>query len=167
MARLLLVDDDARLRELYAFFLEQRGHRVRGCASYRDARGELAREEPELLLADLELGLESGREELPRLWSEGALPPTLVVSGYVDAELEALFARIPSIVGVLRKPFDFERLEMSLQAALREASRRAGDIAAARSSVRAGALPAESNAGRVSEPDEDGWVEILPPGASA
>ena len=163
MARLLIVDNDARIVELYALFLGKRGHGVRTAPSFRAARERIAEEAPELLLSDLELGLESGREELPRLWSEGVLPPTLVVSGFVDAELEALFARIPAVVGVLRKPFDFERLDASVNAALREAQRRSGEIAGARAVVLARPAP------RPPAPalDPDGWVEILPPGASA
>lgn len=164
MARLLILDNDARIVELYALYLGRRGHDVRTAASFREARSLLADAEPDLLLSDLELGHESGREELPRLSKEGLLPPTLVVSGFVDAELEAFFARIPAIVGLLRKPFDFERLEASVHAALREAERRAPDIAAARALARAAnpGVPAATSA-----PDDDGWIEILPPGAAS
>lgn len=163
MARLLILDNDARIVELYALYLGRRGHDVRTAASFREARSLLADAEPDLLLSDLELGHESGREELPRLSQEGLLPPTLVVSGFVDAELEAFFARIPAIVGLLRKPFDFERLEASVHAALREAERRAPDIAAARALARA----ANPGVPAASAPDDDGWIEILPPGAAS
>lgn len=165
MARLLILDNDARIVELYALYLGRRGHDVRTAASFREARLLLAESEPDLLLSDLELGHESGREELPRLSQEGLLPPTLVVSGFVDAELEAFFARIPAIVGLLRKPFDFERLDASVHAALREAERRAHDIAAARALVLASR--ANASAPAASAPDDDGWIEILPPGAAS
>ncbi|MBK7877992.1 MAG: response regulator [Planctomycetes bacterium] len=168
MARLLIVDNDARIVELYALYLTRRGHDVRTAGSFREARAALAAlaaERPELLLSDLELGVESGREELPRLWSEGLLPPTLVVSGFVDLELEALFARLPAVVGILRKPFDFERLDTSVSVALREAERRGPDIEAARALVLAARANAPAPAATLA--DDDGWIEILPPGGGA
>jgi DNA-binding NtrC family response regulator len=124
MADVLLIENDARILELYAAYLTKRGHRVRTAKSFREAREMLVAEPPEILLTDLELGVESGRDVLPQLWSEGLLPPTLVVSGYVDAELQAELERIPAVVGMLPKPFGFERLEESLLAALARASER-------------------------------------------
>lgn len=122
MADVLLIENDARILELYAAFLAKRGHRVRTATSFALAREMLASEAPDILLTDLELGLESGREELPALHAAGLLPPTLVVSGYIDAALQAELARIPAIVGTLAKPFGFERLEQSLVEALQRAT---------------------------------------------
>ena len=70
------------------------------------------------MLADLELGVEDGRVELPLLESEGLLPPTLVVSGYLDAEItEALF-KVPGILGTVPKPFEPKELLERVDAAL-------------------------------------------------
>jgi DNA-binding response OmpR family regulator len=110
MADLLLVDNDERLTELIGALLARRGHAVRRAGSFGAARGALLERRPELMLADLELGAESGGEELPRLAREGLLPPTLVVSGYLDRELDARLRAIPGVLGTLAKPFDLERL---------------------------------------------------------
>lgn len=151
MARLLLLDNDARILELFALYLGQRGHVVRTVSSFRAAREALAAERPDLLLSDLELGAESGRVELPLLWAEGLLPPTLVVSGFVDAELQRFFAGIPAIVGCLPKPFDLERLD----AALTEALERAREL----SRTIEGAADRSRSA---STTEDDGWTEVLP-----
>jgi DNA-binding NtrC family response regulator len=117
VADLLLVDNDLRLSELLAFFLRKRGHEVRTSPSYADARARIAERHPELMLADLELGRERGREELERMERDGDLPRTLVVSGYLDAETETWIAGRPRIVGALRKPFELDALEDAVRRA--------------------------------------------------
>ena len=109
-AHLLLVENDHRLGELIAWFLDQRGFEVCRAASFREARERLAERMPDLMLSDVDLGGESGREELPRLAAEGLLPPTLVVSGYLDPETRAELEALEGIVGLLAKPFELKDL---------------------------------------------------------
>lgn len=121
MADLLVVDNDARIAELVAWFLEKGGHSACVVTSYARAREALREGRFALMLADLELGVEDGRVELPLLESEGLLPPTLVVSGYLDAETtEALF-KVPGILGTVPKPFEPKELLERVDAALAEA----------------------------------------------
>lgn len=121
MAELLLVDNDARIVELVALFLERRGHRVRRATSYRAARDAIVEQRPDLMLADVELGAEHGGEELPALARAGLLPPTLVVSGYLDRALEEALGALPGIVGTLKKPFGMSDLEARIASALARA----------------------------------------------
>jgi DNA-binding response OmpR family regulator len=120
MADILLVDNDARLSELMSWFLKKRGHEVRTALSYAEARERIAEREPGLMLADLELGRERGREELARMHRESRLPRTVVVSGYLDRETEESLSELTSIVGMLRKPFALEDLEAMIEACSRE-----------------------------------------------
>ena len=124
MAELLLVDNDPRIVELIAWFLTKRGHSVRTAASFAAARELIRERAPDLMLSDIDLGLEHGRDELPALARAGMLPPTLVVSGYLDRELARLFATMPSIVGVVAKPVGMVELEARIQACL-DVSRKA------------------------------------------
>ncbi|MBK7643434.1 MAG: response regulator [Planctomycetes bacterium] len=124
MADLYLVDNDARLLELYTLFLTKRGHSVRSSTSFHEARAQIREHAPELLLSDLELGAERGDEELARLALSGELPPTLVVSGYLDRQLEAKLARLPCVVGTLAKPFDLATLEARIAESLERARAR-------------------------------------------
>jgi DNA-binding NtrC family response regulator len=110
-ADLLLVENDARIVELLTWFLQRRGHGVRTATSYAQARGCILERRPDLVLSDVDLGPENARTLLPQLAREGLLPPTLVVSGYVDREVSAELLAIPGVIGVLAKPFEFPRLE--------------------------------------------------------
>ncbi len=159
MPDLLIVDDDARIVELTSWFLQQSGHTVRSALSYAAARIELCSRVPDLMLADLELGAESGREELPRLAAEGVLPPTLVISGFLDAELQEELSAIPGIVGTLSKPVDLDRLEERLAECLHLAGE-APDLI-----PRAPRPPSPASSAEEpehEEEDDDGWIEIVP-----
>lgn len=111
MAHLLIVDNDERIVELTSWFLERSGHRVDTALTYAAARERIAAGLPDLMLADLDLGEEQGREELPRLSADGLLPRTIVVSGFLDADLERELLRIPGVLGSLTKPVDLASLE--------------------------------------------------------
>jgi CheY-like chemotaxis protein len=167
MAHLLIVDNDARIVELTAFFLTHEGHEVETALSYAEARGCIDARRPELMLADLDLGVEHGREELPRLADEGRLPPTLVVSGFLDAELEAELSALPAVCGTLTKPIDLDRLAQRILDEL------ASDVLVPRPEplvpeplvpepVMPEPVTPESAARDEEEDDDEGWVEIVP-----
>ncbi len=117
-ASLLVVENDARIVELLCMFLARRGYRVRGARTLEEARAELERAPADLMLSDIDLGRSNGRDFLPLLSREGLLPPTLVVSGYLDAQLASELSGIPEIVGVLAKPFEFDSLQRRVEQAL-------------------------------------------------
>lgn len=143
MAEILIVDNDKRIADLVAFFLRRSGHTVRTAVNFRAARVEIARELPDLMLSDLDLGDELGLVELPRLAAEGILPTTLVVSGYLDRAAQIELERVPQVVGVVAKPFDLDVLLARVNEALSNRDLRRE--------------PVPTNA-----PDEvdDGWIEI-------
>jgi DNA-binding response OmpR family regulator len=132
MANLLLIDNDPRLVELVAALLTHQGHTVRTAGSFREARERLREERPDLALSDLDLGVENGRLELPQLAREGLLPPTLVVSGFLDSELDVELSAIPGVLGTISKPFDLDRLCERIDACLAtEAPVPEGEVSAA------------------------------------
>lgn len=137
---LLLVENDERIAELMGWFLERRGHRVQKARSFREAREKIGARRPELVLSDLDLGPESGRVELPRLAGDGLLPPTLIVSGYVDADTARELRAIPGVMGILPKPFELARLE-SLVTEVLGRIRRATSAAGAAGPARRTAAP--------------------------
>jgi DNA-binding NtrC family response regulator len=120
----MLVENDPRIAELMCLFLGRRGYQVRSAGSLDEARRLLAERRPDLLLSDIELGAANGREFLPQLSREQLLPPTLVVSGYLDADLAAELSHVPEVLGVLAKPFEFDRLQRRIEDALGEAEAR-------------------------------------------
>ncbi len=146
-AEILIVDNDERIVELVAWFLKKRGYGVRTAGTFDRARELIAKDRPDLMLSDIDLGPENAMEELPRLEVEGGLPPTLVVSGYLDAEIQERLASMPAVLGTLAKPFDFGDLEDRVRTCLAH---------------RPDPLPMTVGGSQTSSEDEDGWVEITP-----
>jgi DNA-binding response OmpR family regulator len=155
MAELLVVDNDARIAELVAWFLEKGGHSARVVTSYAAAREALREGNFELMLADLELGVEDGRVELPLLEAEGLLPRTLVVSGYLDAEIMEGLRGISGVVGTVSKPFEpaelLERVDELVALGSVEGKVSAMDDVG----------EGEGAESDVAEVEEEGWVEIV------
>ncbi|MEM9382418.1 MAG: response regulator [Planctomycetota bacterium] len=163
-ADLVLIDNDERIVELLTWFLKERGFEVRAAGSFAAARGILAERRPDLVLSDVDLGTESAVAELPRLSEDGLLPATLVVSGYLDAAIEAALLAVPEVVGTLAKPFEFPDLEAEIVSCLErdllpqpEAQQRTPEPP----QPAAAAEPA-AGSDRDATPDEDGWIEITP-----
>lgn len=154
-ADILVVDNDDRIVELVAWFLGKRGFRVRRAQDFAEARRELQSARPDLMLSDLDLGLESALEELPRLAAEGLLPGTLVVSGYLDQGSISRLEAIEGVLGTLPKPFDFERLEQRVLECLEAKPARQ----VAKAAAPAAALPGQ---GSLRSAGVDGWTVIRP-----
>lgn len=79
-ADVLIVDDEPRLREVVAGYLERDGFVVRTAADGREALGEIARRRPDALVLDLMLPHVNGLEVLRKLRSEGDEVPVIVLS---------------------------------------------------------------------------------------
>jgi DNA-binding response OmpR family regulator len=164
---ILLVDNDSRILELVAWFLAKRGFTVRTALSFRDARELIAERRPELLLSDIDLGEENAREELPRLAALGILPPTLVVSGYLDAEIVKELEALPPVIGTLAKPYDFAVLEERVRACLAQLAggggpELTGSPAVEQPGVELPITRADPPEAALEAEDEDGWIEIVP-----
>ena len=195
MVDLLVVDNDARIADLVAWFLERGGHTPRVVTSYSAAREALRESTFTLMLADLELGAEDGRVELPLLESEGLLPPTLVVSGYLDAEITMELLEIPHVLGTVPKPFEPSELLARVDQAIEAAHELVVEASPETPSPIAETALDETSAPAESEPevlrevlmdpqaaptkesgssdpvadavdDEDGWIEISSEGFS-
>jgi DNA-binding response OmpR family regulator len=154
LADLLLVDNDATIADLIAWVLVREGYTVRTAGSFAAARACLEERWPDLMLSDVDLGAESALIELPRLDAAGRLPPTLVVSGYLDEDKRGALGALRAVVGFLDKPFDPRELATRVRAALEIASR-----------SRASALGAQTGRGTQSDgapelEEDDGWIEI-------
>ncbi len=180
MAKIMLVDNDERLLELTTWCLERAGHEVVSVLSYAAAREALVGGQPDLLLADLELGLERGVEELPKMAQAGILPPTLVLSGFLDSELNEALLVIPGVLGTLAKPVGIDELVQRVDEALATSVLQQGAELPAERDLPGQPAPAhpapggyESAVATVThtctddsdtDDDKDGWVEILPVG---
>lgn len=110
--RLLVLDDDALIREVLAERLTRRGFRVDKAASLAEARALLARSTPDLALLDIKLPDGEGTEILRELAQEGAVPCVMMTAhGTVASAVEALKLGAEDF---LEKPFTLDRLEATL-----------------------------------------------------
>src|ERR1700691_5925439 len=98
----LVVDDDAEIREVMIHLLEQEGYTVLGAENGLQALVQLRESHPNLMLLDLMMPVMSGWEVLEALAETGELAriPIIVVS--------AMCA--PGAQACLRKPVDLDEL---------------------------------------------------------
>lgn len=103
---ILLVEDEASLREILAHILEQEGYRVLAAGNGREALTLLQHHVPALVITDLMMPVVDGHELLERL--DILLPSTPVI---VMSELDRprLRARL-NVVRVMRKPVTLDAL---------------------------------------------------------
>jgi DNA-binding response OmpR family regulator len=79
-ADVLIVDDEPRVREVVAGYLEREGFVVRTAADGREAMAEIARKRPDALVLDLMLPGVTGLEVLSKLRASGDEVPVIVLS---------------------------------------------------------------------------------------
>jgi two-component system phosphate regulon response regulator OmpR len=142
-ALVLVVDDDARLRDLLSRFLAEQGFRVSTAASAAEARERLRFLEPDLLVLDVAMPGETGLDLTQSLRRESAaqgrpgLPVLLLTARGAPEDRIAGFEA--GADDYLPKPFDPRELALRVRAMLRRAAPAApGPSAAAR--VKLGAL---------------------------
>ena len=102
----LVVDDEPSLRLLCRVNLELEGHRVHEAATLAEARAQIEREVPDVILLDVHVGNDDGLELLDEVEALDLTTRVVLLSGTseISAELRA------RVAGVIGKPFDLERL---------------------------------------------------------
>jgi DNA-binding response OmpR family regulator len=105
--RILIVEDELRLRQVIVRNLAVRGHLVREAATAADALVAIRAELPDLLLLDLNLPDRTGWDVLRELRRQGIEVPTVVVSA-----VRAVPSRLAEFhpLAYLPKPFPLEAL---------------------------------------------------------
>src|SRR5437899_1640585 len=98
MARILLIDDDADLRQFLQDALEYRNHQVR-CLERADGGVEvLATGEFDLVLVDENMPGLSGSEFLKALRKKGLPIPAILMTGYAKGKLSEALKKLDVIV---------------------------------------------------------------------
>lgn len=114
--RLLLVDDDAPVRDTLAALLRSLGHRVTAVASPQEVESLLAEPGPwDLVLCDLVLAQGSGIEVHQLLRARGITTPVVFISGNVPSSMQARIETLDHRA-VLTKPVSREQLQRMIQA---------------------------------------------------
>ena len=126
--RLLLVDDEASLREPLADYLSRQGFVVSAAASAADARSKLRDETPNLVLLDIMMPGEDGLS-LCRHLVEARQIPTIFLTARGEATDRIVGLEIGADDYVV-KPFEPRELVARIRSVLRRAARGAPAVAA-------------------------------------
>jgi excisionase family DNA binding protein len=105
----LVVDDDARLREYMRVNLEMEGYTVREASSADEALQAIEGGAPDLVLLDVVMPGVDGWQMLQRMQERHGSIPVIMFSGQVD-EGSALDAEQRGARGFVGKPFDPQQL---------------------------------------------------------
>lgn len=118
--RILVIEDDARVREVLTTFLEGEGYTALPVGNAEDGLRLLEERPPDLILLDLQLPGMDGFTFCRRIKSDEntALIPVTVLTGLHDAEARTMSVQAGAD-DFLHKPVDFELLRARLQGQLR------------------------------------------------
>jgi two-component system phosphate regulon response regulator OmpR len=120
-ALILVVDDDARLRELLSRYLVENGFRVSTADSAAAARDRLRILQPELIVMDVMMPGETGLELTEVLRRDNAMTPILLLTARGAPE-DRIAGFEAGADDYLPKPFDPRELVLRVRALLRRAA---------------------------------------------
>ena len=107
--RVLVVDDDERLRQYVRMSLEFEGYAVRDAGSAEEGLEALEEEAPDLILLDVMMPQVDGWQMLQRIQERHGSIPVIMFSGKVD-QRSAAEAASRGAQGFIGKPFDPQQL---------------------------------------------------------
>lgn len=117
MVRILVVDDEERMRQLLAMMLERAGYEPEEAADGSEAL-EKARSAPyDLVISDIKMPEMDGNELLQALHAEGIYTPVIFITAFatIDSAVEAMK---DGAVDYITKPFEEDRILLSVQRSL-------------------------------------------------
>lgn len=145
--RVLLVDDDATIREHLGPVLERSGLTVESAADGAEALRCIERAVPDLVILDVMMPVLDGRETLRRIRQDHDWLPVILLTE-VGESFERAAALDEGADDYLNKPFDPHELLARIRAVLRRTRRGTAPLSAAQT-LRAGALRIDRPARRV------------------
>jgi two-component system nitrogen regulation response regulator NtrX len=116
-ARILVIDDEAAIRDSLRMTLEYEGYECLGAATGQEGLAMVERESPDLVLLDVKMPGMDGLEVLDRLRAVNDTLPVIVVSGHGTIST-AVEATKKGAFDFIEKPFASERVLVSLRNAL-------------------------------------------------
>ena len=118
---ILIVDDDASMRELVELGLRGGGYRTLSCPSGETALEALARQDFDTVITDVQMRGGNGMELCARVVESRPDLPVIVITafGTMETAVEAIRA---GAFDFLTKPFDLDALRLTVSRALRQRS---------------------------------------------
>ena len=118
-ARLLIVDDEASIRDVLAFFFHKRGFEVVTASSFAEGQAAASRFNPDLILSDIKMPDGNGLDLLRKVKAENSKIPVIMITAHTSAK-DAIDAMKAGAVDYISKPFDVEELGLLVDRALGE-----------------------------------------------
>src|SRR5439155_4481485 len=116
-SRILVIDDEAAIRDSLRMTLEYEGYEFVGAATGQEGLALAEREAPDLVLLDVKMPGMDGLDVLERLRSMNESLPVVVISGHGTIST-AVEATKKGAFDFIEKPFASERVLVSLRNAL-------------------------------------------------
>ena len=115
--KILIVDDEASIREMLSIFFRKHGHRTAEAGSFKDALALSGHEEFDAILCDIKMPDGSGIDLLPRFRENQPKAPVLMITAHTSHE-DAVEAMRRGAADYIGKPFDLEELAVKLDKAV-------------------------------------------------
>ena len=121
MAKIMLADDEQRVRDMVAFKLEATGHQVVSARDGGEAMSLATTEHPDLIILDVMMPILDGFEVLRRLKADPALHeiPVIILSAK-GREQDVMTGLRGGAVDYIVKPFSLKELTARVEIALRK-----------------------------------------------
>jgi DNA-binding response OmpR family regulator len=153
VGHILVVDDDAMVRQTITTFLEEQNVPANSVSCRQDLNSHLEKAHPSLILLDLRLGREDGLDVLKEIRSHSNIPIIIIMTGHSREEVDRVVGLELGADDYLAKPFSLRELLARVRAVLRRHERgratRARDPEGAGTGLTAGRL----NVRRLVNPD--------------
>jgi two-component system, OmpR family, response regulator len=122
VGHILVVDDDAMVRQTITNYLEQQSVPAASVSSRRDLSSHLEKAHPSLILLDLRLGKEDGLDVLKEIRSHSDVP-IIMMTGHSREEVDRVAGLELGADDYLVKPFSLRELLARVRAILRRRER--------------------------------------------
>lgn len=109
--RLLIIDDDDGLREVFRLFMEKAGFQVAEAEDGEKGLAKIPEFKPDLIVLDLMMPNLNGFEFVQKAQALGiAGIPIIIISGYSYSEKVQDLRKQPQVVDFLKKPIRYSEL---------------------------------------------------------
>lgn len=117
--RLLIVDDEASIRDMLAFFFHKRGFEVLTASNFTEGQASILRSTPDLVLCDIKMPDGNGLDLLRKVKAESPKTPVIMITAHTSTA-DAIEAMKAGAVDYIAKPFNIEELGLIVDRALGE-----------------------------------------------
>jgi len=116
---LLIVDDEASLRDFLSIVFEEDGWRVETASSVAEGRAALQKDEPDLVLCDLMLPDGSGLDMLREIKAQNPSIAVIMITAHTSTK-SAVDALKAGAFDYIAKPFDIDELKIIVRKAVEQ-----------------------------------------------